>query len=366
MAELRVLGLMSGSSLDGLDLARCWFELDPTNPVAPVRDWRIEVAATLPFSEQWVARLAHLPEQSALVYAKTHTYFGHYLAELTQQFLNDHPDPAPTLVASHGHTVFHAPERRMTAQIGDGAAMAALLQLPVACNFRTQDVALDGEGAPLAALADRLLFPGYDAYLNLGGIANLSIHRAHQPVVAFDVTGANQPLNTLARLEGLPYDAGGQLAASGRIDPDLLAALNRPDFFAQPAPKSLSNQWVQRHLVRPLLQAEDVSVADRLRTAVAHTVAQLTLSLQLFFSTEKTPPRLLVTGGGAHNSFLIETLRAALPQLEIVVPERQVVDFKEAALMALMGALRWYCLPNVDASATGARRATVSGALHLA
>lgn len=364
MPALRVLGLMSGSSLDGLDLALCRLEIDPGRPAAPVRSWSVETAATLPFSEQWIARLTHLPRQSGLVYAKTHTYFGHYLAELTRAFLAQADVPAPDLVASHGHTVFHAPERRMSAQIGDGAALAALLQLPVACDFRTQDVALDGEGAPLAALADRLLFPGYQAYLNLGGIANLSIHRPNQPVRAFDVTGANQPLNALAQLTGTAYDAGGQLAASGRVDEALLAALGASDFFQQPPPKSLSNQWVREHLTAPLLAADHLSVPDRLRTTVAHTVSQLAAALADY--GEFTAPQMLVTGGGAHNSFLIDELRAALPAWTVAVPERQTVDFKEAALMALMGALRWYGLPNVDASATGARRATVSGALHFA
>ena len=365
MPELRVLGLMSGSSLDGLDLALCRFDIDPSAPAQPVRSWHVEAAATLPFSEQWVARLAHLPEQSALVYAKTHTYFGHYLAELTQQFLQQYKISSPDLVASHGHTIFHAPERRMTAQIGDGAALATLLQLPVACDFRTQDVALDGEGAPLAALADRLLFPGYVAYLNLGGIANLSIHRKERPVLAFDVTGANQLLNGLAHLLQLPYDAGGQLAAAGQPDPTLLNQLNESAFFAQAPPKSLSNQWVQQRLLRLLLQADHLSVEDRLATAVAHTVEQLRRALESFFPQGQTHGQLLTTGGGAHNAFLVQQLRTAVPQLEVVVPDRQLVDFKEAALMALMGALRWFRLPNVDASATGARRATRSGALHL-
>ena len=353
---------MSGSSLDGLDLALCRFEIDTAHPAAPVRGWGIERAATLPFSEQWVARLTHLPAQSGLVLAKTNTYFGHYLAELVQTFLATEGTP-PDLIASHGHTVYHEPHKRFSVQIGDGAALAALTRLPVACDFRTQDVALDGEGAPLAALADRLLFPGSQAYLNLGGIANLSIHRPGKPVVAFDVTGANQLLNPLAQLAGLPYDADGALAASGQIVPSLLTALNEAAYFAQAPPKSLSNQWVQQTLVRPLLQAEASSLPDRLRTAVAHTVQQLRAAL-IRYQADFERPQLLITGGGAHNTFLIERLRAAVPQWIIVVPDEQTVDFKEAALMALMGALRWYDLPNVDASATGAQRATCSGALH--
>ena len=360
--ELRVLGLMSGSSLDGLDLALCRFRIDTDRADQPVVDWEIEVADTLAFSEQWVSRLTHLPQQSGLILAKTHTYFGHYQAELVRTFL-DRTGARPDLIAAHGHTVFHAPERRMSIQIGDAAALAALTGYPVAADFRTQDVALDGQGAPLAPLADRYLFGGYQAYLNLGGIANLSIPRPDGTTVAFDVTGANQLLNPLARLTGQAYDAGGQLAATGQVVPELLEQLNQQPFFQQAPPKSLSNQWVQTQLVRPLLELAQTSPADRLRTAVTHTVDQLGSALDPFIAKDQ-PFRLLATGGGAHNVFLMAELAARLPTVEMVVPAPLWVDFKEAALIALMGALRLLELPNVLSSATGARRSSCSGALH--
>ena len=178
--QYSVLGLMSGSSLDGLDIAWCRFDLaEPGASNNPIEDWELLLAETLPFSETWVNRLSNLPEQSALTFAKTDTYFGHYMAELVNGFLARH-QIEPDFIASHGHTVFHYPEKLMTSQIGDGAALAALTGYPVVSDFRTQDVALHGEGTPIAPAADRYLLDGYDFYMNIGGIANITMSDPQQ------------------------------------------------------------------------------------------------------------------------------------------------------------------------------------------
>jgi anhydro-N-acetylmuramic acid kinase len=359
---------MSGSSLDGLDVAHCRLATAWEGGFFVVKSWELLQAGTLPFSGEWQQRLRQMPGASAQEYCSAHAEFGRYLGELTCRFLEDNNlRPADIgLIASHGHTIFHEPGRGFTAQLGDGAALAAATGCPVVSDFRTADVALGGQGAPLAPMADRMLFPGHDFYLNLGGIANLTCH-APGRFVAFDVCGANQALNALAQLVGLPFDDGGQLAASGRLDPALWAQVNAPAFFAQPYPKSLSNQWVQQHLTLPCLAAAASPVADRLHTVCQHVASQLERSVLQVVDNErfaKEKYSLLATGGGAFNSYLMQCIRQRLPQVEVVVPSPNTVKFKEALLMALLGVMRLEGAPNCMASVTGARRDAVGGAMH--
>ncbi|MEL6926427.1 MAG: anhydro-N-acetylmuramic acid kinase [Bacteroidota bacterium] len=235
-----VLGLMSGSSLDGLDIACCQFTINPkaSDRTDFLVDWHLAQAATIRFSEQWQGRLAYLPAQDALTFAKTNTYFGHYTGELVNAFLQKF-DLKPDFIAAHGHTIFHYPDKRLTVQIGDGAALAATTGLPVVCDFRTHDIAIDGEGAPLAPLADQLLLPGYDFYLNLGGIANVSASIGDR-FVAFDIGPANQVLNALANQLDIEYDDEGKIAASGEVITTLLHEVNDIAYFRKMYPKSPS------------------------------------------------------------------------------------------------------------------------------
>ncbi len=354
---------MSGSSLDGLDVAACAFDYRE----GELRSWRILAADTYPFSDAWRQRLRMAPLMTARDLAGLHAGFGRYLGELTQFFLVENAI-APQLIASHGHTVFHSPDEGFTTQVGDGAALAAVTGLPVACDFRSADLALGGQGAPLAPIADQLLFPGYDAYLNLGGIANLSC-RIGRRWVAFDVTGANQVLDALAVEAGHAYDAEGQLAKRGRMIPELLTLLDQDEYFARVYPKSLGNDWVQRVLVRPSLRFAG-PVPDRLHTAVIHIARQIARSLAAVRQREggpEEPVRLLATGGGAHNRFLMETIREECEKicsLVITIPESETIAYKEAALIALMGVLRVYGAPNCLAGVTGAQLDSCGGALY--
>ncbi|RMF27754.1 MAG: anhydro-N-acetylmuramic acid kinase, partial [Bacteroidetes bacterium] len=354
------LGLMSGSSLDGLDIAGVHFALEyepaPTPTLHKV-EWSLACAQTFSYTETWRKRLKYLEGQTAFELAKTHVYLGHYFAILVKDFLKSHPFQ-PDFIASHGHTVFHEPERHLTLQIGDGAALAAQTKITVIDDFRSQDVALDGQGAPLAPLADVWLWPEYDLWLNLGGIANLSA-RAPEGVLACDITGCNQLLNALAEEEGLPYDADGQLAAQGSLLEDLLQFWNRLPFFTKPFPKSLSNRWVQKELILPALR-HSASTADKLRTACEHIAQQVRLSVETLAQTQH-PRRMLLTGGGAKNDFLVGRIGEALQStgVEVCVPDAQIVDFKEAILMAFMGALRLQNIPNCLKSVTGAKRDSV-------
>jgi anhydro-N-acetylmuramic acid kinase len=363
---IHAIGLMSGSSLDGLDMAFCRFELEEELE-NPLTGWSLLGARTTPFSTEWQERLRRAPESGGLALMQTHADFGHYMGRLLQPFLSA-AEKRVDLIASHGHTVFHYPGRRMTCQIGDGAALAAVTGITVIDNFRALDVALGGQGAPLAPLADRMLFPGYDFYLNLGGIANLSA-RVEDRFVAFDVSGANQVLNALVAPLGLPFDENGRIAAAGRLKEGLLREAEALDFFQRSYPKSLGNDWVQEKLL-PLFQSADLPPADKLHTMCIHLARQIAAGIAAILAREgfrRPAYRLFITGGGAHNRFLVECIRAECEKicsLAIVIPEPDVISYKEAALMALMGVLRLFQIPNCLSSVTGARHDAIGGAIH--
>lgn len=356
---------MSGSSLDGLDVAYCRLDTAWEEGTFLVNNWELLLADTLPFTTDWQQRLRELPTASALEFCSAHAAFGHYSGKLVNQFFEQKKLDATAvdLIASHGHTIFHEPVKGFTVQIGDGAALAATTGCMVVCDFRSADVALGGQGAPLAPMADKMLFPGYDFYLNLGGIANITCRTPSDQFVAFDVCGANQALNALANLLGQPFDADGQLAASGQLDPVLWEKINGQDFFTQSYPKSLSNQWVQQHLTKICLEATS-PIPDRLHTVCQHVAHQLALSVQQVLEREhftKGKYRLLATGGGVFNGYLMRCIQQHLPNVEMVIPSENVVKFKEALLMALLGVMRLEGAANCLASVTGAKMDAVGG-----
>lgn len=361
------IGLMSGSSLDGLDIALCSFEgsASAQNPFV-LQNWALMAAQTAPFSEEWKRRLEALPQASALTFAKTHVDFGHYLGELVADFL---PGKAkPDFIASHGHTVFHFPEQQFTTQIGDGASLAAKTGCTVISDFRSSDLAMGGQGAPLAPLADQWLLPRFDFYLNLGGIANISCNTGDR-FVAFDISGANQILNALVKPTGWPYDKDGQLAAKGQLNEELLEQTNQLTFFKQPYPKSLGNDWVQEQQVKPYLQF-DAPLEDKLHTACVQIGQQIATAVRQITERENMSKRhfqLLITGGGAFNHFLVQCIKKEVNRIcpvAIETPDPSIISFKEACLIALMGVLRIEKQPNCLASVTGARQNAIGGAIY--
>jgi anhydro-N-acetylmuramic acid kinase len=361
------IGLMSGSSLDGLDIAYCRFDFSGEQK-QPVSHWELLIAVTIPFADIWVSRLRELPDQPALAFARTHTYFGHYMAELVNDFCAKHKVKAD-FIASHGHTIYHHPEKLMTTQIGDGGALAALTKTTVVCDFRTQDVALHGEGTPIAPAADRYLFPGYDFYMNIGGIANITCVHANN-IIAFDVAPANQILNRLANQLGKAYDHNGDIAAKGKVDEVLMTALNAHSYFKKPYPKSLDNQQILRE-VFPMYTESAAAMEDKLYTACQHLATQTATAIRQIIQQEKlnkTTYRMFVTGGGALNFFLMKCIQEHCEKdfdLTIELPEMDTIQFKEAILMGLMGLLRLKGIPNCFASVTGGQRDSVGGAVYM-
>ena len=415
----KVIGLMSGSSLDGLDIAYVHLqERAATSQLPKTWDFSLLHTACYSYPDVWKERLASATGLSALDYQLLHVEYGHYLGEQVLRFIEEFGlHYQVQLIVSHGHTTFHWPARRLTAQLGDGAAIAAETRINVVSELRAMDLALGGQGAPIVPIGEKLLLPGYEYFLNLGGIANVSYHGAGaggeaaaeaargdsgvtaargnaavtaargegQSFFAFDVCPANRVLNALAGLEGRPYDEGGAIAATGVIDNVLLQQLNALPYYGLPSPKSLANDFGTETvlpLVMRVMGERGLSVAVALRTYTEHIAIQIGRAVAELGGAKGSAagttssgaaamgsglaaaPRMLVTGGGAHNTFLVERLRHKLA-VDVVVPDEKLADFKEALIMGLIGVLRWREENNVMASVTGASRDSIGGAVWI-
>jgi anhydro-N-acetylmuramic acid kinase len=343
---------MSGSSLDGLDIAYCQF-----NKINGYWNGQIILAETYTYSELWVNRLRDLSTQNALTYLQTHTYFGHYCAELVSDFILKYELQNIDFIASHGHTIFHDPARNITGQIGDGASIAALTGIPTISDFRTLDVALGGEGAPLVPKGDIDLFSNYNYCLNLGGICNLT-QKDGSHISAFDIAPCNQLLNYYAEKLGFSYDDKGKLARTGQVFEPLLDALNELPFYGLAAPKSLANNF-SSSLIIPMVEYSKCGYIDALATLTEHIACQI--ARQLNPSIGAT---CLVSGGGAFNSFLIERMQYHT-KVQFHLPESKIIQFKEAYIFAYLGLLRWLEQVNTLATVTGASKDSCGGAIYL-
>lgn len=355
-----VIGLMSGSSLDGLDIV--FTTLEETRG-----QWKFDIveAECVPYTEEWAKELAHAAGMPVADFLKLNTHYGRYIGEQVNNFIHKNGiDHKVHFIASHGHTVFHEPANHTTSQIGDGATIAAVTGLPVISDLRSLDVALGGQGAPIVPIGDKLLFGNFDYWLNIGGIANMTVKDGDN-MLAFDVCPANQVLNKLAEREGKDFDYEGEMARQGVVLQGTLEKLNAQGYYKQDPPKSLSNE-AAKNLAFPILFETELDNNDMLRTVVQHIVEQIAAAVKKY-PHNKESAQMLVTGGGALNNFLTEQLREALQPLHVnaVVPYEQVAKFKEALVMALVGALRWREETNVMASVTGATRDSIGGALWM-
>ena len=345
MKETTAIGLMSGSSLDGLDIALVRFQEENDN-------YRFQIleAETLPYPNEWKQRLSEAFHKQPEDLRQLDKGYGKYLGEQVLAFAKKH-DVTPDFVASHGHTIFHRPEEHYTLQIGDGQELAKACGFTVINDFRNEDVSKGGQGAPLVPIGDKLLFGDYGICLNIGGIANVSYDENGQRI-AYDICIANQALNHLAQMKGLDYDRDGELARSGEVNMDLLKRLNRHPFYGQLPPKSLGREFFETNQ-KDLLK--DLSVEDMLATFTEHIALQVALAVSVLPKS-----KLLVTGGGARNKFLMERLQARSSH-KVVIPEKQIIDYKEALVFAFLGLLRMEGKTNVLASVTGAESDSCSG-----
>ncbi len=348
---LQILGLMSGTSLDGVDLAATTFYEDTNG-----WHFNLDVAETIPYSEEWKSRLKNVQYASADELAFTNADLGKYFAELIINFNTKH-QISPAFIGSHGHTIFHQPSKNFTFQIGDGAQIAARTGIDTICDFRSKDIALGGQGAPLVPIGDRLLFPNYAACINLGGIANVSYEEKEQRI-GFDICPVNMLLNFLANKLDKPYDEGGEIARSGNSIPDLLEQLNQLDFYKKSKPKSLGKEWFDL-AVLPLINQRKEPIADILRTSVEHIAIQH----ELLKNITSTNDHILISGGGAFNTFLIERI-ASITSRKLEKPSADIINFKEAIVFAFLAMLFVNNKDNVLCSTTGSSKNHCGGALY--
>jgi len=342
-----VLGVMSGTSLDGVDVAECFFE------ISEEKKWSFKIGAseTIEYPTIWKKTLQEAVHYSEEKLTDLNENYTDYLSQIISAFISKHKTTAIDAVCSHGHTILHEPEKGVTLQIGNLPKLANLINEKVVCDFRVQDVKLGGEGAPLVPIGDKLLFPEYDYCLNLGGFANCSFHKNGNRV-AYDICAVNIVLNLYAEKLGQPYDDDGKMAASGEINEQLLNQLNHLNFYNEKPPKSLGLEWVQAYIF-PILEASGETSRNILRTYVEH----ITIQLARQFSEGK---KVLITGGGVYNSFLIERLQA-IRNVEIIIPSEELIENKEALIFGLLGVLKLRNEINCLASVTGAKRDHSSG-----
>lgn len=341
---VKAIGAMSGTSLDGLDLAAVHFYQNKLS-----WDFEIVAAQTFPYSTDWAGKLgrAHLLNGEELT--KLDAEFGNFLGMKIKAFMHE-KNFCPEVIASHGHTVFHQPEKGFTRQIGNGSHISAITDCTVVSDFRSLDVALGGQGAPLVPVGDKLLFSEYKYCLNLGGFSNISFDHDGKRI-AFDICPVNYALNHYARKEGLAYDKNGDSGRKGKIDYKLLTELNKLPYYTEEPPKSLGREWMENTFF-PVIEKYSLSNQDVLKTIYEHIAMQIGLPGNY--------GKMLVTGGGAFNNFLMERIKAHL-NLKITIPGKQLVEYKEALIFALLGLLRLQNKINCYASVTGAKTDSCTG-----
>lgn len=339
--KYRVIGLMSGTSLDGVDVAYLEFE-----EFQGRWEFKILKAQTFSYTPQWVEQLrgAMFLDKESL--AALDFQYSNFLGELCKDFIAEHDLVKLDAICSHGHTIFHQPDSGYTFQLGNLECIRSWVQVPVVCDFRVQDVALGGQGAPLVPIGDRLLFSAFDACVNLGGFANISFESTSKHRVAFDIVPVNTVLNKVANTLDMEFDANGDLARKGQVCIDLLQELNALGFYLSAYPKSLGIEFVN-HVIDPILGRYTIKAEDLLCTFVEH------IAIQIARAIPDSVARVLVTGGGAYNDFLLQRITSHA-KAEFVVPEPEIIEFKEALIFGFLGVLKLLNRNNVLSSVTGA------------
>ncbi len=349
--SIYAVGVMSGTSQDGLDMCLAKFEKTPIQ-----WDFEIIKAVTVEYTDQTKNDLNRCKDFSGEQLWKFHCDYGKWIGQMVAHFTHELDLPIE-LIGSHGHTVFHNPSAAYTLQIGHGAYIAAETGIPCICDFRSGDVARGGQGAPLVPIGDSLLFPHYDFCLNLGGIANISFQRNGQRI-AYDICPANMALNHLANRWGLPMDSDGHLGRKGAVNEQLIETLNRLNYYSQKGAKSLGREWFEQEFI-PIINTTKLNNEDILRTIYEHVADQIAQSTQ-----EKPNSSMLVTGGGAKNSFLMELISKKCGG-NVMIPSTDIVDFKEALIFAFLAVLYKTQTISSLSSVTGASTDSIGGCLYF-
>lgn len=341
---------MSGTSLDGVDLAHIIF--------TKKKQWDFEIVetSTVPYTDDWLAILKKAVNFSTAELKILDKDYTHLLAQIIKEFISKNEIKDIDAICSHGHTILHKPHLGYTLQIGNLPIIATLTDQTVVCDFRVQDVELGGQGAPLVPIGDKLLFSQHDYCLNLGGFSNISFD-VDDRRIAFDISPVNTVLNFYTTTLGFPYDDKGANSKSGKLNSDLLEKLNNISFYKLAYPKSLGIEFVNQYIF-PLIDSFDISTSDKMRTFVEH------IAVQISKVVDKENSSLLITGGGVYNDFLIECIRKYLPDTKIVIPDKKIIEFKEALIFAFLGILKLRNEDNVLSTVTGASKNHSSGKIY--
>lgn len=351
--KYNIIGIMSGTSLDGIDLAHINFEI-----INGKWSFQILDCETIGYSQKWIDQLKIAVGFSKLELQKLNTDYTLLLGNVIFDFIDNYKIENIDAVCSHGHTILHQPQNGITLQIGNLPEIASLCKQKMVCDFRVQDVELGGQGAPLVPIGDRILFSDYDYCLNLGGFSNISFEE-NRKRIAFDISPVNTVLNFYANQLGLDYDDKGKISRTGTINSGLLNDLNRLDFYQKKYPKSLGFEFVKETIL-PLIESYPIAIKDKMKTFTEHIAFQIALVLP------NKNNNLFITGGGAYNDFMIERIQFHLPETKIVIPETKIIEFKEALIFGLLGVLKLRNEINTLRSVTGAKTDHSSGMVYSA
>ena len=344
--SLNIVGVMSGTSMDGLDFVLCEFK-EVENTVS----YEVLAQQEVSFNNSLLQGLKSCRSMSALELSYLDNELGEFIGRKVREFVSG-LNMKVDYVASHGHTVFHNPKQGLTKQIGSGAEIAIHSGLKSIVDFRTNDVALGGQGAPLVPIGDWNLFSEYDTCLNLGGISNISLKSSKK---AFDISPCNLVLNELVKDFDLAFDKGGELGRKGELNEELFEELNQLEFYHLNGPKSLGAEFLETSFY-PILGKYQIKTIDKLTTVYHHIAFQVSKYLHSY--------KVLITGGGAHNSYLLE-LFESYSGYKFEKADTDLINFKEAIIFAFMGFLRANNQENVNNLVTGSKQSNIGGAIYL-
>ncbi len=344
-----VIGLMSGTSLDGLDIVYAYFIEKDDN-------WQYEIFnyETIKYNDCLKEKLKTASLKQAKDLLKLHNDYGSWIGNQVKKFIAKNKIKNVDFISSHGHTVFHEPEEKFNFQIGNPYFILKETKIPVVADFRSRNIVFGGQGAPLVPIGDRLLFSDYKYRINLGGFANISFENSNEETFAYDICPVNIVINSLVEPLGVEMDRNGELAAKGRINQELLNKLEAIEYYSAQPPKSLAREWVEKVFNKILLQFEGMSVNDMLATIYEHIAIRVASSVT-------TDGKVLFTGGGTKNKFLMKKISEKIGEENIVVPSQKLIDYKESLIFAFLGVLSYCKTNNCLSSYTGAPEDMVCG-----
>ena len=350
MKSFYVIGLMSGTSLDGVDLVYTRFNKS--------EEWNFDIinSKTYPYEDSVTKLLTHISKKSLDEVKKIDVEYTKKLAQIIREFIDEFSINKIDFISSHGHTAIHDPSNSFTYQIGNLPNLSNEINHNVICDFRVQDIEFGGQGAPLVPVGEKYLFQEYDSFINLGGFANISNHKG-ESLIAYDICPVNIVLNNLSKKIGKDFDNKGSIASSGKLILNLYEELENLKYYQSSPPKSLGIEWVDAKIFPLINKYFDYPIEDLLNTLSNHIANQISNNLNDF-------DKVLVTGGGAYNDYLIDIIRSKTDS-EIIIPSKNIIEFKEALIFAFLGVLKYLNINNCYSSVTGASKDHCSGKIFL-